>query len=392
VGGQLRDNSLDERWHHRRMRVGLAALLLTACAPKPAESLEVMNAGAPPPVHAAHVEHRATAPRPVFDVGNLVPDFHDLLRWPLTAMSHPALSPRFGIAAVFADPGIDWIELCKRGVQNRSMGGRNRDELEYLRGWCSALNGDVDNACDKLVPLVTSAVVGMSPAVRIDVANILVDSGNADKAEHWIQRYHIDDPELLDTLAATYIEVGNERDAWTINRHVMDSDDTPSVETVCRRLVKHIVLSPEGERRAPASTLEKMVASAKVPNTVCLELYRAVTCWMDPANDCRPYLMDQHIDTRFANIVWLQHRWPRAAATESTWIAIADRARDTVPLAGAQEAMVAALGAAERAWPRCSQAQLDALNRAVEITRMLSSSTPATLQAQLTRCTDALMK
>jgi hypothetical protein len=113
---------------------------------------------------------------------------------------------------------------------------------------------------------------------------------------------------------------------------------------------------------------------------------------MDPANDCRPYLMDQHIDTRFANIVWLQRRWPRAAATESTWIAIADRARVTFPLAGAQEAMVAALAAAERAWPRCSKARLDALNRALAMTRTLGSSTPATLQAQLTRCTDALMK
>jgi hypothetical protein len=372
------------------MRVGFIALLLAACAPKPAESLDVLNARQQEAYEAPPVEPRAAAPKPVFDTENLVPDFHDLLRWPLTAMSHPTLEPRFGIAAVFADPGIDWIELCKRGVQNRSLGGRNRDELEYLRGWCSALQGDVDTACGKLTPLVSSTVLGISPAVRIDVANILVDSGHADKAEHWIKRHRIDDIELLDTLAATYVEVGNDRDAWTINRLVMDTDIKPSLETVCRRLAKHIVLSAEGERLAPAAELEKIVTSAKVPNPVCEELHHAVRCWMDPATGCSDYLIDQKLDVRYAYILWLQNRWPSVAASHATWLKVAEHARLAIPIAATEGALFSALEAALRAEPECSDRGLEAIRQA--IVRSAGSTYLESIRALKERCEYGLEK
>lgn len=369
------------------MRIGVAALVLASCAPKPAEKLEVLNArSAAREEVSTRREPTARAPRPAVDVEQLVPDFHDLLRWPLSAMNHPTLEPKFGIAAVFADPGIDWIELCKRGVQNRSMGGQKRDELDYLRGWCSTLNRDVDNACAKLTPLVSSTVLGIPAAVRIDIANILVDSGHADKAEHWIKRHSIDDIELLDTLAASYAEVGNDRDAWTINRHVMDSDVRPTLETVCRRLTKHIVLSPEGERIAPAAELEKIVTSAKIANPVCAELHHAVRCWMNPAENCSDYFRDIGAAHSYENLLRAYYAWPSGGAPVSTWLYIASTAQYAADTPEGLELTVAALEMAARTPGTCRYVVYQDALKIEKVVYAMQRSTPERLTRVIETC------
>jgi hypothetical protein len=369
------------------MRVGLAALLLAACAPKPAEKLEVLNARSAAREDVVTLrEPQASAPRPEFAVDELVPDFHDLLRWPLSAMNHPTLEPKFGIAAVFADPGIGWEELCKRGVQNRSMGGQKRDELDYLRGWCSTLNRDVDNACAKLTPLVSSTVLGIPDAVRIDIANILVDNGHADKAEHWIKRHNIDDVELLDTLAASYAEVGNDRDAWTINRHVMDSDVRPTFETMCRRLAKHIVLSPEGERLAPAAQLEKIVTSAKIPNPVCAELHHALRCWMNPAYDCSDYLRDVGVDQKYGVVLRTYYTWPAGSARVSTWLSVANNAQYAADTPEGLELTLGALEAAAGADGGCQYSVYQDALKIEKVVYAMQKSTPERLRRVIDTC------
>lgn len=369
------------------MRIGVAALVLASCAPKRAEKLEVLNVREPEQVAVVRrVEPVAAAARPDLDVAELVPDFHDLLRWPLSAMNHPTLEPKFGIAAVFADPGIDWIELCQRGVQNRSMGAQRRDELDYLRGWCSTLSRDVDTACAKLTPLVSSTVLGIPAAVRIDIANILVDNGHADKAEHWIKRHSIDDPELLDTLAASYAEVGNDRDAWTINRHVIDSDVKPTLETVCRRLAKHIVLSPEGERLAPAAELEKIATTANNPNPVCAELHHAIRCWSNPASDCSDYLRDMGIDQKYGVVLRAYYSWPSGRAPASSWLYVANNAQYAVDIPEGLELTLASLETAASVGGQC---QYSVYQDAIAIEKLVYAalkSTPPRLQRVIETC------
>lgn len=292
-------------------------------------------------------------------------------------MSHPSLEPRFDVATVFADPGIGWLELCKRGVHKRVTAGRNRDELQYLRGWCSALAGDVDRACGSLAPLTRSAVLGIPAAIRTDLANILASSGDADKAEHWLTKHNIRDIELLDTLAATYVEIGNEQDARVINRRAMDSDVDGPVAATCRRLVREIVLSPEGERVLPVSQLEQIMTVPRLANPTCVELHHAVQCWRDPGSGCWGYLGDQRLDKRYSYLLIAFHRWPRGAATEKTWLRIANDALIAADLPGAADIVETALDAAARSTAGCELSTYRRVDQAVETLRKVATVPPS---------------
>lgn len=338
------------------MRIGIAALVLASCAPKPPEPLEPAHRQPSESVtgelpHAPEV--RIVAARPDIDVSAVVPDLHDELRWPLTAMSHPSLEPRFGVAAVFAEAGVGWLELCKRGVHKRTSNGRNRDELEYLRGWCGAMAGDAEAACGSLQRLTHSTVLGLSSAVKIDLANIIANAGHIEKAEHLITKYRIDDPEVLDTLAATYVEVGAERDAYEINLRAIDNDARASEELQCRRLIKQIALSPEGERTLPVEQLTSLVKNRKLPDPTCVRLLHAWTCHADPKEGCAEYLAENGISADWMHVLRAYYAWPKVAAAERTYLLIAQEAQYAWVMPEAQQVMFAALEAAARGVDGC---------------------------------------
>lgn len=296
---------------------------------------------------------RIAVPRPELDVEQLVPDLHEALRWPLTAMSHPELSPRFEIANVFAQPGIGWLDLCERGVQNRMTAGRNLDELDYLRGWCSAIKGDADTACGKLVPLTHSAVFGMPDAVRIDVANILANTGGVDTADHLIAKHRIDDIEILDTLAATYVELGMERDAFEVNRRALDSIGHTTTPVQCRRLVKDLVLGGEGGWTAGLRQLDDIVTNSKVPDPTCVALTREVKCWIGPAENCDEYFRAVSIDPRNTYLLAAYRAWPRGDGSAHDWGRVTSEAVKAHDLPGAKELAWLSLEAAIKAAPAC---------------------------------------
>src|SRR5262249_50930548 len=149
----------------------------------------------------------AFVPRPEIDIAQFLPDFHEELRWPLTQLMHPKLEPTYAIATALAAPGMGWLDLCAIGAQNRHASGNN-DQQAYLRGWCSVAKDDVDHACQYLAPLLGSVTRGMSAAVRSDLANILVAQGDADNAEHFINKHDLRDIAMLDQLAASFVEIG----------------------------------------------------------------------------------------------------------------------------------------------------------------------------------------
>lgn len=337
------------------MRIGIAVVVLASCAPKPAEPLEPVQGQDEDPVvgDLGPPELRVVVPRPEVDVSGIVPDLHDELRWPLTAMSHPSLEPRFGVAAVFAEAGVGWLELCKRGVHKRTSNGRNRDELEYLRGWCGAAGGDADAACSSLQPLVHSTVLGLASAVKIDLANIIANAGHLDRAEHLLTRYQIDDPEVLDTLAATYVEVGAEQDAYEINRRAIDVDARASDEVQCRRLIKQIALGPEGERTLPVEQLTSMVKGRRLPDPTCVRLLHAWTCHADPKEGCADYLDENGISADWLHVLRAYYAWPNGPASHRTFLFIAQEALNAWRLPEAQQVMFAALEAATRGVDGC---------------------------------------
>jgi len=197
--------------------VVVVLLSLTACRPPPPEPLwrepEIEYDEPPAPVRAAPV----LLPRPDIDVSSLVPDPTHELRWPLSIASHPELEPQFEIAKALAEPGVGWIDLCRLGAHNRHLGKDKRDHVAYLRGWCSVGKQDFDAALAHLVPLTSSVVLGLATAVRADFANIVISSGDANDATRLLAKHRIKDVAVLDTIAASYVELGRLDDAYEIN-------------------------------------------------------------------------------------------------------------------------------------------------------------------------------
>jgi len=289
------------------------------------------------------LDRPVAAQRPEISVEQLVPDFHEELRWPLSAMAHPELEPQFEIASVFAMPGIGWIELCERGVQNRVQSGRNRDELEYLRGWCSAIKGDADTACGKLKPLMTTTVLGMAKVVRHDIANIIASAGDIDAADKLMNKHRFDDVELLDILAATFIELGRESDAREMNRRAMDSVGHTTNAEHCRRLTKSIALGGD----TPSMTkLEDLATKSKTPDPVCVELFHEVQCVLGPAQNCHAYFDAHGIDTRNTFLLHAFRSWPTGPVNYVQWTSLVYAASNAGGIEGAKELATVALDAA----------------------------------------------
>jgi hypothetical protein len=261
-----------------------------------------------------------------------------------------------------------------------------RDEQQYLRGWCAALRGDVDKALGELGPLVRSPVLGLGAAIPLDVANIVVANGDSSKAEAWLTRNGLMTPELLDTLAATYVEIGQERDGWEMNQHAIDTSINPPVETQCRRLVRKIVLGPEGERVLPGDELEALATKPKVPNRACVEMHHAVRCWRDPAQGCWTYFDHHGIDVTYTTLLEAFMRWPKSAVDAYKWQATAERAIRVIPKSGAYELAVVALEAAVRADGNCSPSTYKTVVHAFGTVKRLMSSIPPKLQALQARC------
>jgi hypothetical protein len=294
---------------------------VAACAPAPPERLRNPKRIPHPEEERSKITYSypTLVPRPFVDLGILVPDFHDELRWPLTPMNHPAMEPKFPIAQAFAQPGVGWLDLCGSGITNRY--GKDKELLSYLRGWCKAVDGDTDAACSNLVPLIKSTTPRLEVAVRNDLANILAQ-GHADKAEHYIRVHSIRDVGLLDLLAANYVEVGTAQDALAINRNAIDSDDYANAETKCMRWTRHIVLSGD-KSSLLIKQIEGLAKQPKNADPTCVTEYAKLTCWA--TEECAAYvhelggvLFDAAIFGDLAN-------WDRRKISEDWW-RIADTA------------------------------------------------------------------
>lgn len=290
-------------------------------------------------------------PRPPIDITPYAPSFDDELRWPLSAMAHPSLDPRFPIARELADD-VGWQTLCARGVHKR-VSATQRELLSYLHGWCDVLERDIDGACEHLVPLLRSTRLGLAPAVRQDLANILVDSGNADIAEHYLSKYDIRDVEVLDLLAASYAELGKPNDALAISRRATATDHRATQANKCRRLVKWIMFAPEHSAAKGIEALAKLAKQPKVPDPVCKRLFHKVACWRNPGDDCLPYFADENIDGTAARLLEVYYRWPVEAEGREWW-RIAESARSALSVPGGADLTLAAHAAALNANLHCS--------------------------------------
>lgn len=331
--------------------LGLALLTTVACGgAKPPEPLENVAVILPPP--APERPRVVAAPRPALDLAAILPDPTEQARWPLSVAAHPALEPRFNIAGALAEPGLGWIELCRMGAQNRTLSS-GRDLQSYLKAWCAAANGNTADAFNQLVVIGNPTVSGMALAVREDLANILVQNGDADAAEKLLMKAKVEDIEIFDLLAASYFEIGKNADAHEINERAIDRQLKSSDAAKCHRYARRIILLHPSSRALYMTELDDLGNEAKrSANKIgtdpeCKHLDVELACWTLPAMHCRDYLIAQNLDAdRYQALIETYYEWPTVAATYGVWAGLADKADRAQPLPGAARLELAALVAA----------------------------------------------
>jgi hypothetical protein len=263
----------------------------------------------------------------------------EYVRWPLTGNQHPALEPAYAIAAAFAQPGISWLDLCRLGAQNR-RGGGSADQLEYLRAWCSVANRDARAAVARLAPLLRSGVLGMPAAVRIDLANIVVDTGVGDEAESLLARAQVDDLAVLDLVAASFAEVGRTSDALIFAERALAVNDRKRPLDHCMRLTRRALLVNPGSRMR---TIQDLASFEDVPG--CAKLLHELKCWH--AGICDQYLIEHGVSEERLDLGDVYRNWPTPSSATKDWLSAARRANYTMA-DGADDAAVSALEGALR--------------------------------------------
>ncbi len=313
-----------------------AVIAAVACRTKPPETLERPQRWVPDEEPRtigddleSHRIHLELQPPPAFDPEPFRPDpTHEVLRWPLSGTEHPVLAPRYDVASALADPGIDWTELCRRGAHKRVSGGTERDALSYLGAWCAVATRDLDTALAALARLRGSTVKGVAAAISIDIATILVDTGDAAHASVLLNRYGLIDPDLLDVLAALYADLDRHPDAFEINERAIGADPGMEPDKTCRRKARRVVLQPESYRA-------RVVGSSGLfatPDTsrICVALEAELRCWLD-LERCASHFKLVGIDPGYVSVTTAQRQW-HGAYSHHDWIRIADHAIDGAPL------------------------------------------------------------
>lgn len=251
------------------------------------------------------------------------PDLSEEPRWPLSIMDHPKLEPHHDVAGVLAEPGISWTELCARGVDKR-RDPSHRDELQYLSAWCAVAHHDVRTAVTTLAPLVHSVVPEIARAVPIDLANILVQSQDADHADQSLSDEGLRDPHLWDVLAASYFEIGKDADALHATSTALQlAYRAPPAET-CHRLARELLLGSDALRDLVQKQLDAL-AGSKAPDPTCVELSASVSCVVDRVNGCMRYYGLKNIDPALGRLWALHEVWDHARDW-SAWVDMAQRA------------------------------------------------------------------
>ncbi|MEO7096209.1 MAG: hypothetical protein ABI175_23320 [Polyangiales bacterium] len=203
-------------------------------------------------------------------------DVSDHLRWPLTANHHPALEPAYPIAPVFAAAGVGWADLCKLGAQNRRTSGVPLDQIEYLRAWCDVAKHEPELAVVRLAPLLRSTVVTLPAAVRRDIANIIVDSGDSSLGQRILTTARVDEVAMYDLLSASYEEVGKAADAMVFNDLAIDAYTLSKAGDHCHRLAKRVVIAErDDDERKVRLELLGHAAPKDPPACSCITSSRA---------------------------------------------------------------------------------------------------------------------
>ncbi|MFN0253049.1 MAG: hypothetical protein ACKV2T_39615 [Kofleriaceae bacterium] len=307
--------------------VALVLLVVAACATAPPEKIRDPEPLAKPDVERVYTPRErpeidiAPPQLPPIDLALVQPDPIHELRWPLSLSDHPELEPQFDIAKELAEPGVDWIELCKMGAQRRVV-PKLRDQLRYLRAWCFVGANNHVAALEILVELRGTVVRGLATAIRADLTNVLV-SHDPNSARSLVNKLGLrSELDVIDRLSATYIEVGNRGGANELNELALANDDSSSPSKTCQRLTRRVLLAPDEYRTSKSafSTMRPVPGFADDPTPLlfgaklnadpkCHELDAQLACWLIEGN-CSAWYKLQGVPETDAYLLAAKAAWP----------------------------------------------------------------------------------
>jgi hypothetical protein len=182
-------------------------------------------------------------------------------------------------------------------------------ERPDVRGWCAAEAGDADAALDHLAHVRGSVVPDLAAAIPFDVPFILA-ARDGKAAESLLQTHGMDTVQVLDNLAAAYVEVGRDDDAVIINRRAIEFAGRTIDAAYCHRATKDVLLGH--------ADLEALVAATQASSdATCRELIHALQCAI--ARRCEDYSLDRSGNIRAALLVAAYDSWPGVPADYRTW-------------------------------------------------------------------------
>ncbi len=322
------------------MKLAVLAIMLVACTPAPAEKLRAPKRKTPPVPVEAHAPKRERpvleipAPLlPPIDIAIVDPDPTPELRWPLALSDHPELAPRFDIAKVLAEPGLDWTQLCRMGAQRRIVPAL-RDQHLYLRAWCATGANDHAGAVETLAKLRTSVVPGLAAAVRVDLANLLVSSDSG--ARPLVAKVELaGETDLLDRVAALYADMNKLGAATEINELALANDSGVSPAKTCQRLARRVLLAPDMYRRSktafstegPSDDSGLLFGAKLGQDAKCRELDAQLSCWLVKSN-CSAWYKLAASSAEDAALLDAHAAWPSgsARADDEAWFHVVRRA------------------------------------------------------------------
>jgi hypothetical protein len=281
----------------------------------------------------------------VLDLSGVLPAPTDELRWPLAPSVHAALEPHLAIADALALPGVSWLDLCARGVHHRHL-STGHELVEYLAAWCDVADHHAEAAIEKLERLRGATVSGMTSAISLDLASVLADLNDLDKARALIAQGHIRDPGTLDVLAAMYYEVSRSESSIEINQLAIEVDDRPTPASRCHRLARQVVLGSDRELARASLDLAASPVGNHLPDPTCAQLAHELDCWVEPRDLCAPYLHDRHLPAEAAALLAAYFAWPTEPTRYPRWRWIIREAERAVPLPGGEVLALRALTAA----------------------------------------------
>src|SRR5205085_9271798 len=128
----------------------------------------------------------------------------------------------------------------------------------------------------------------MPAAVRQDIANIVVDAGDADDGLKILAAAQIDDLDIFDRVAASYAEIGKSAESIVFTDRALAAHDPRHPADHCMRMTRRAVLADPISRTPLIQDLAAYGAVA-----VCGRLYNELKCWH--AKRCEPYLLSRGV-------------------------------------------------------------------------------------------------